>query len=173
MRLILIVALLATTFTRAGAVEAHFVGTSLTISDGKYRVVIPEQIDPYAFFKTIHATHRRGNVFYVLFGTSEMSRGWPPKNGYCGAGIESFIKWLKIQDGKIVEEKEGRYESCFQNRDGWSINWIDGKLVWISTGTREREVLGQRDYELVDFTWTFDPQNPEKGIEEHVERSKE
>lgn len=57
-----------------------------------------------------------------------------------------------------------------QTRDGCSIEWIDGKLAWSATGTREREVLGQRDYELVDFSWMFDPQHPEKGIIEHVEQ---
>ena len=153
--------------TACGAIaspSAQFDADELIVRDGNHTVRLPGVLDFNAFHKTIHAIQQRGRDFYVVYGTSELSRGWPPKGGYCGCGLESYIRWLHIKDGKIIEEHEGRYESCFKNRDGWAINWRDGKLVWSSGGIeREGDTLPAK-FVLFDYTWSYDPQHPERGI---------
>jgi len=146
--------------------SARFAAEDLVIRDGSNSVRLRDVLDPDAFYKTIHAIQRRGQDFYVVYGTSELSRGWPPKGGYCGCGLESYIRWLHIKGGKVIEEQEGRYESCFKDRYGLAIDWSDGKLVWRSGGgEREGESMPAK-FILYDYTWSYDPQHPETGITE-------
>jgi hypothetical protein len=145
---------------------ARFDSEDLVLGDGRASFRIGDVVDPHAVYKTIHAVQRRGRDFYVVYGTSELSSGWPPKGGHCGAGLESYIRWLHIKDGKIVEEQEGRYESCLKNRDGWTVDWHDGKLVWSTEGI-DREGGGSLGKLVsVAFTWSYDPIHPEAGIVE-------
>lgn len=146
------------------APSANFDSDDLIVRDGRRSSRINGVLDPHAFYGTIHAVHRRGQDFFVVYGTSEMSRGWPPKGGYCGCGLESYIRWLHIRDGKIMEQQEGRQESCYQNRDGWSIAWQQGKLIWNTEGfEREGDPINGKIVSIA-FTWTFDPVSPEAGI---------
>jgi|GEM_PF-2576963 len=162
-----IVAILGITVCGAiAAPSARFDAEDLVVRDCNHSIRLPDVLDTHAFHKIIHAIQQRGLDFYVVYGTSELSRGWPPKGGYCGCGLESYIRWLHIKDGKIIEEQEGRYESCIKNRDGWAINWRDGKLVWRSGGVeREGDSLPAK-FVLFDYTWSYDPQHPESGISE-------
>ncbi|MEY4244653.1 MAG: hypothetical protein RLZZ245_2238 [Verrucomicrobiota bacterium] len=150
--------------TACAAPSAKFDGTDLVIRDGATAMCIPEILDPHAFYGTVHAVQRRGADWFVVYGSSEMSRGWPPKSGYCGCGIESYIRWIHVRRGAIIRQQEGRQESCIQSRDGWAIEWLQGKLVWITEGP-EREgdpPTGERLW--FTFRWSFDPANPEIGI---------
>ncbi len=153
-----------------GQPKVQFVGTSIILTDQGRRTELREMIDSHSFHETLHAVHRRGNNYFIVYGSSEMSRGWPPKNGHCGAGIESFIRWLHIVDGKVVSSQEGLYESCFRNRDGWSIAWVNHKLTWSTGGLRQRE--GQQpSFEAIDLKWTYDPAHPELGLSESQQKS--
>ncbi|MBK1884240.1 hypothetical protein JIN85_17605 [Luteolibacter pohnpeiensis] len=155
--------------TAGGAIaspSARFDAADLIVRDGNHSIRLSDVLDTHPFYKTIHAIQRRGSDFYVVYGTSELSRGWPPKGGYCGCGLESYIRWLHINDGKIIEDQEGRYQSCVKNRDGWAINWKDGKLVWSSEGLEREGDSAPAKIAWVDFTWSYDPQHPERGISE-------
>lgn len=98
-----------------------------------------------------------------------MTRGWPPKGGNCGAGIESYIRWVSVENGKISKNSVGLYESCRQSRDGWRIVWKGGKLVWTTQGS---ERIGQGSGGMFAFQWVYDPSHPELGIEETRQPSK-
>ena len=74
------------------------------------------------------------------------------------------------KNSKIVKEQEGRFESCFKNRDGWDISWKDGKLIWISQGIEAQDDSYNPKLLWMDYTWIFDPDHPETGI---TERKKE
>jgi hypothetical protein len=164
MRILILIAL-----TACGAVaspSARFDGEDLVIQDRGRSIRLSDVIEPHAFHKTIHAIQRRGHDLYVVYGTSELSRGWPPKGGYCGCGLESYIRWLRIRDGKIAEEKEGRYESCYMNRNGWRIDWRDGKLIWSTEGLEREGDNSSGKLMSVAFTWSYDPTHPEAGISE-------
>lgn len=150
----------------AASPNAKFDGEDLAIRDGRYSCRIAELLDPNAFYKTIHAIQRRGQDFYVVYGTSEMSRGWPPRGGHCGCGLESYIRWLHIKDGKLIEKQEGRFESCFSNRDGWAIRWRQGTLIWSAEGIEREGDSSIGKIVSVAFTWCFDPAHPEAGIAE-------
>ena len=151
------------------ALSARFVGESLVISDDARRVRLPDLIEPYSEYHVVHAVLKRAGDYFVVVGISELSRGYPPKGGECGAGIESHIDWLRIHDGKIVERQSGLYESCFQNRFGYSIEWQNGVLHWSTEGQRRVEDSGHTTFIPMSYSWTFDPAHPDKGIEEHSE----
>lgn len=146
--------------------SARFDAEDLIVRDGSHEVRLRDVLDPHAFYKTLHAVQQRGQDFYVVYGTSEFSRGWPPRGGNCGCGLESYIRWLHIKGGKVIEEQEGRYESCFKNRDGGAIHWRDGKLVWSSGGVEREGDSVPVKFVSLNFTWSYDPQHPESGISE-------
>jgi hypothetical protein len=168
-RSIILVALSAMLSSTSIAQKAHFVGESLVIADGTRRIRLPNVIEPHPEYRVVHAVQKHANDYFVVFGVSEWSRGYPPKNGNCGAGIESHIDWLHIRDGKIVQRQSGLYESCMLNRDGYSIEWQRGTLRWTTKGLRlEGEGLPPT-FIWVNYSWTYDPAHPDKGIEEHSE----
>lgn len=164
MRILTLLALLVSCATAAPRVA--FDADDLVIGDGRHSLRLKGLLDQHAFYATIHAVQQRGPDLFVVYGTSEMSKGWPPRNGHCGCGIESYLRWLHIRQGRIVARQEGRQESCFMNRDGGSIAWHQGKLVWSTEGIeREGDPVTGRIVSVA-FTWTYDPEHPEKGIAE-------
>ena len=116
------------------AISARFVGRAVLVKDGPHRITLPEVAEDHAIYTVIHSISRRGADYHLVIGCSNLSRGWPPRGGYCGSGIESYVEWLHIHEGKIVEQREGLYESCFRNRDGYSIAWKNGVLRWSVSG---------------------------------------
>ena len=154
------------------AQKARFVGESLVISDGTQKIRLPDVIDPHTMYHVVHAVQKRADEYFVVIGVSELTRGYPPRGGECGAGIESHIDWLRIHEGKIVELQSGLYESCRQNRDGYSIKWQDGVLHWSTAGQRRVEEGGHTTFIPVSYSWTFDPAHADKGIAEHSENTK-
>lgn len=169
---LILVALTSMLCSVSQAQTAHFVGESLIVVDGTSRMRLPDIIEPYPEYRVIHAVQKRAGEYFVVIGVSELSRGYPPKGGNCGAGIESHIDWLHVHDGKIVQRQSGLYESCIQNRDGYSIDWQHGILRWSSEGQRRVEEGGRVTFIPVSYSWTFDPAHPDKGIEEHSEDSR-
>ena len=169
---LLLVALTAMVCSASIAQNAHFVGESLVITDGTQRVRLGVVTDQHPEYRVIHAIQKRGGEYFVVIGVSELSRGYPPKGGNCGAGIESHIDWLHVRDGKVIQRQSGLYESCFHNRDGYLIEWKLGILHWSAEGQRRVEEGGHVTFIPVNYSWTFDPAHPDKGIEEHSEDAK-
>ena len=162
-----ILSILGLAVSIAGAVpDARFDAEDLVIHDGKQMFRVPDILDSDAFYGTIHAVQRRGRDYFVVYGTSELSRGWPARDGNCGCGIESYIRWLHIRDGKTIAQQEGKQESCIANRDGWSIAWRQGRLVWSTEGMEHEGDRPTGRINLVSFTWSFDPACPASGIVE-------
>lgn len=149
----------------AHATSASFDGPDLVVKSGKTTFRLSGIADEYAFFTTVHAAARKGRDFYLVIGSSELTRGWPPKGGNCGGGIESFIRWLHVRDGKVIDTQEGLYESCRSNRDGWNLGWKDGRLMWSTRGLK-RSANVSTPSTAVFLNWSYDPQHPEKGIAE-------
>lgn len=148
----------------AGAVPyANFDADDLVIRDGKNSARIPDILAQHAYYGTIHAVQCRGDDFFVVYGTSEMGRAGPRReNGEFG--LESYIRWLHVRDGKIIEQQEGRKARSEMKRDRWSITWHHGKLVWITDGV-DVEVRQNMNYSIpMTFTWAYDPSKPESGI---------
>lgn len=150
------------------AQSAHFIGETLIIQDGARKIRLAEVIEPYPEYRVVHAVRKKAGEYFVVIGVSEWSRGYPPRDGFCGAGIESHIDWLRVSGGTIVERQSGLYESCFKNRDDWSIRWKDGVLHWRAQGFRHLDETGGSGAVTVHFSWKFDPAHPERGIEEHA-----
>jgi len=169
MRLVLPIMITCIVFGAATvhATSAFFYGPDLVVRSGKTTFRLSDIADEHAFFTIVHAAARKGRDFYLLIGSSELTRGWPPKSGYCGCGIESFIRWLHVRDGKVVDTQEGLYASCRANRDGWTIGWENGKLIWCASGWKRSENISKTDTAIF-LNWSFDPQHPDKGITEEV-----
>lgn len=151
----------------APALSASFEGPDLRVNRGQTRLRLPDVADPHAFFTIVHAVSRRGADLYLVIGSSELTRGWPPKGGNCGCGVESFIRWLHVRDGRVIGTQEGRYESCRLNRDAWGIAWQGGKLTWSSRGWKPSvDAVTEPAAHLL--RWTYDPRHPERGIVEET-----
>ncbi len=59
----------------------------------------------------------RGDRIYLLLGVAGFSR-WPTGSTMCGAGTEGDLIWLCLSpEGRALEVKSVRYESCFENID--------------------------------------------------------
>jgi hypothetical protein len=165
MKLVFCCLFLALSDSVLAAPEVTFVGASIILKDKGQRYELRDMIDSHSFHETLHAVCRRGSDYYIVYGSSEMSRGWPPRSGNCGAGIESFIRWLQVRKGQVIAQQEGLYVSCSSNRDGWQIAWKDHKLTWSAMGLKK--VAGDTvRLESVELNWTFDPAHPELGITE-------
>jgi len=165
MRTVAIIALLLSFAFSATALDAHFEGSALCIQDGKTHFAIADLIDEHAFYSTIHAIHRRGPDYFIVFGVSEFSRGWPPRGGHCGCDVESYIKWIHVKDQKIIEESEGRFESCFRNiYDSSPITWKNGQLIWSACISVANGYSSETGFTNFNYSWTYDPLKPEQGI---------
>lgn len=147
------------------ATSASFDGPDLVVSSGKATFRLSGIADEHAFFTTVHAATRKGRDYYFVVGSSEFTRGWPPRGGNCGCGTEAFIRWLHVRDGKVIETQEGLYESCRSNRGGWDLGWKDGRLIWSASAWRRSADTSTPSAEIF-LTWSYDPQHPERGIAE-------
>lgn len=128
--------------TITGAVAcAKFDANDLVIRDGKNSARLREILARHAYYGTIHAVQRSGKDLFVVYGTSEMNRV-----------RESYIRWLHVRDGKIIEQQEGRQESM--NSDGWTIAWHHGKLIWSTNGFVGEERQNMIHSIPMAFTWT-------------------
>ena len=168
MRLSLFVAVaMILSAARLSALTAIRDGADLVIQSGVKSVRIENQFDEYAFFVTIHAATQKNGKYYVVYGSSVLSRGFPAKSGYCGAGIETCIQWIEISEtGSVLNTQRGLYESCVDNRHGGLEGWMNGKLHWIATDLMEgkRHADGSAIWRNISFT--YDPSNPQIGITE-------
>lgn len=143
---------------------ATFHETSIILRDGGAEYSLPDLVDPHPFHVTLHAVAKRGPDYFIVYGSSEMSRGWAPRNGLCGRGVESFIRWLRIRDGKVVERQEGLYLSCWKGREDSTIAWKDGKLIWETDGWKDVPTEPRSRAVSIRLKWVFDPEHPELGI---------
>ena len=153
----------------ASALDVRISGDSLVVFDGRTRFSIPDVVDYRPIATCVHAYQKHGDEFYVVLGVREWSRGYPPRSGLGGAGVESKVAWLHIRDQKIVNRDEGVYESFWDVRSGVHPKWRDGKLHWGVAYLRPR-IRGS----VADFAeriyWTYNPAEPERGIQEKKER---
>ncbi len=168
----IVIALSAMLCSDGIAQTAHFAGESLVIMNAAHRILLPAVIESHSEYGVIHAVQKRAGDYFVVIGVSEWSRGYPPRGGNCGAGIESHIDWLHVHDGKVVRRQTGLYVSCIQNRDGYSIEWRHGVLHWSTEGQRRGGDDGRTTFIRVNYSWSFDPAHPENGIDEHAEDAK-
>ena len=155
------------------AITATRDGTTLVIRDGGNATRVQDHFDEHAFFVTIHAAAERGGKFYIVYGTSVFTRGFPPRSGHCGSGIETYIGWIEVsKEGEVLDAQRGLYESCSTNRHGGLIGWEGGKLRWLTTDLIEdkRHPDGSAVWQNISFT--YDPAQPEAGISEKAEVEK-
>ena len=149
------------------AQTAKFIGESLVITDGLRRVQLADVIEPHPIARCVHAVQKRHGEYFVLISAREWSRGYPPRGGRCGCGVESYIEWLHIRDGKIAERTKGLFESCFDNRDGKVTGWRGTILTAETTDLVEnRDGPANAPARWRDIIFTFDAEHPEEGIRE-------
>lgn len=154
----------------AEAQTGRFVGKNLVIKDGNTSIKIPivsdSVVPPEAPY--VHAVLKRHGEYFVVITTHEWSHGAPADHGECGAGVESYVKWLHIVDGKVTQNTSGCYESCLENRDGEVTGWRGSLFIITTEGYLENDTNTLRT-----ITFTFDAHHPEQGVkEDHGERSR-
>lgn len=144
--------------------SATFVHGSIHVADGPRSFVLRDFIDHYSFHETLHAIQRRGDDYFIVYGSGEWSRGASQERGNCGSGVEFYIRWLHVRAGKVIEQQEGLYLSCWKGRDASEIAWREHRLQWSCQGPGRSE-----GSVATNIRWSYDPMAPEKGIAETQE----
>ena len=109
----------------------------------------------------------RQSEYFILISARTWSRGYPPRNGYCGRGVESYIEWIHVRDGKIAERTKGLFESCFDSRYGGITGWRGTILTAKTTDIVEkRDGPADVPARVRDITFTFDAAHPDEGIKQ-------
>lgn len=163
-------------FSAHAAPRASFHEGALVLRDnGRVIFQSDEEVGEHALYITVHSVRRnKAGDYFIVYGACEWSRGWPPRDGNCGGGTESYIRWLHVtKDGELLEQQEGRQESCFTGITEKSIRWEkNGKLVWEGEGFErvDKEGVTKPEFLPTLYRWSYDPRQPEKGIEETSER---
>ncbi len=173
MKIAFTIAIFIALLSPATAIEVQFDGTAAEITDSVHNFRVSHLLQDDAFYGVVHAIQKRGDFYYLVFSTSWPSRGASATGGMCGAGIESAIKWVQIKNKKIIKEQEGRYESCFKHRDGWTINWHDNELIWTSEAFEYKDDSRDSPIIKMNYTWTFDTQDPAAGIREKKQEAEQ
>ena len=156
---------------KATGQTAHFSGDCLVISDAKQRFKLPgvgydaNEDDPPTPPK-VHAIKKLHGEYFVVISTSSWSRGGRMSHGAGATGIESYIEWLHIADGKIKDRKGFLYESWRHNRSGNGFRW-QGSILSIQTDAEIPERIAAKEEDSWEtITFTFDAFHPEDGIKE-------
>ena len=149
------------------AQTARFMGESLVIADGQRRIRLVDVIEPHPIARCVHAVQKRHGEYFVLISASEWSRGYPPRGGNCGCGVEAYIEWLHVRDGRITERTKGLFESCFDNRGGSVTGWR-GTILTAETVDLVENRNGPANTPAVwrTITFTFDSAHPNEGIKQ-------
>lgn len=165
MKSALLMLTLAVAALTANAQTARFAGGTLVIRDGKKRVRIADVSDspsetPLA--PKVHFTKKLNGEYFVIVTTSEYTHGYPPRGGSCGGGTEAYISWLRIVDGKIIDDTRQRYASCAENRVGKIHGW-HGSIFTVS-GSDNMDGAAPDAVPRPAITFTFDARHPERGV---------
>jgi len=150
--------------------SARFVSDgTLVISDGAYRIRIPdisEQFDHVPTAPCVHAVQKRHKEYFVLVTTSHWTRGYPPKSGGGGCGEEGYVKWLHIVGGKVSESSERRFRSWRDNREGGIIGW-HGSIFTVATDDLLEDKIAAKEKDIwQSITYAYDCRHPDMGIKE-------
>lgn len=153
----------------ASGQSARFVDRILTIKDGAKRINLGKiggSPDEAPQKPCVHAVLKRHDEYFVVVTVSEWSRGYPSSHGMCGAGVESYLKWLHVAAGQVAETKQYRYASCVDNREGAVKGWQGPIFTVITTDELEDKVQANEKAIWQDILFTFDAHHPETGIKE-------
>lgn len=154
--------LLSATLSRGWAIAAHFEGSQVVVQEGAATVRVEAKAETERNYITVHAVTRKGPDYYVLYGISFYSRGYL-QPGHCGSGLETSVRWLHLRGGAVVEQREGRQQSCLQNRVPEGLAWSGQVLEWSAWGKDETP---DGETSQVRYRWSFNLREPEKGIVE-------
>src|SRR5262245_14634952 len=113
--LIVLLLLLMSSVRPVWALSARFSGRTLQVDDGTHQITVKDVISARADGGVIHAIQKRGADYYVVFQTAWDSRPERPM-GYCGAGVEIAVRWIRIHNAQVAEQQEALYFSCLENR---------------------------------------------------------
>lgn len=136
----------------AAGQSARFVGTSLLLSDGPVRIEVPRITSSMPIERHVHSVQkRRGEYFIVVSIRATSDR---PPDGYCGAGTETNVQWLRLREGKVVDWKKILIDSCLFDRDGRVTGWRGTLFTFWTRGPEE------------DTThYVFDAAHPMNGLQ--------
>lgn len=157
--------LLALTLVVLPCSGAHAAGLSIAVAGDTARLSFSEyqgltiDLKPYAGAAVITrasilSAQDRGSLVYVLLSVSGPTR----KNGgsgFCGAGEESDLVWLKLSGPQIIDARTVLYESC-----AFSIEALN-----LPTAVKGAWLLEYDAYsEMRPFVLKYDDRVPEAGV---------
>lgn len=143
--------------------RATSTGLAVLAGGRRYAVSLDGRVGTWRIDSVVTlAVATRSDTFYVLADVSGRSSGRPGGGGYCGAGTEGDLVWLKLARGRTREVRTAPYQSCLsslnsENEEPYERN---ADSIWFE-GTR---LLGHRAVRI-----RYLATEPARGLESLVD----
>lgn len=104
------------------AVQAK--GDQLVLGKGgtEHRYTLPGSLEVDMVSATVLDVQTKAGITFILLDVSGPSRRGKP-DGFCGAGSESALVWLKLRSWKLYEVRPVTYASCLYSIEPVSRGW--------------------------------------------------
>lgn len=100
--------------------------------------------------------------YFFLIEVQKWSRGISTPKGYCGCGVEVFLKWIHVNNSQLIKEEDYLIQSCFYNIHRGFEFFTDS--VFGISAKRVANVRDKRGGVWRSMIYTYDMKNPTKGI---------
>ena len=78
-------------------------------------LVLPQSVGVHMSDAVLLAWRKSADEHFLLLFVTGPSRRTPDGMGYCGAGVESAVVWVRLQKWSISDLKSRCVESCFHS----------------------------------------------------------
>lgn len=122
--------------SRLASHRATSTGLAVLAGGRRYAVSLDGRVGSWRIDSVVTlAAAARSDTFYVLADVSGRSSAGPDGGGYCGAGREGDLVWLKLARGRTKEVRTAPYQSCLsslnsENEEPYARNadsiWFEG-----------------------------------------------
>ena len=135
-------------------------GKSVVVIKGseRFEYSLDDELNSYELDSVKLLSAKESNGFiYLLLEANGPSRGRSAMSGYCGAGFESDLVWLKLNARwDMVDSSSFLQGSCLQSVDG------DKPAKW-NGSVYHFEVINRHEATWYSVTYSF--REPEKGLQ--------
>lgn len=114
----------------AQSLSAKGQGNQLILTQGStpHTYTLPGSLEVDMDLAKVLDMQNKAGVTYILLDVSGPSQRGNP-TGFCGAGTESALVWLKLRDWKLYEVRPVTYASCLYNIELTSKTWEKNVLT--------------------------------------------
>jgi hypothetical protein len=139
------------------SVSGH--GSTITVVEAgkRHRIPLPDAVRVDMDDAVLLARQSANGFQYLVFFVTGPSRRGGNGMGHCGAGIESSIVWLQLQDWRVTDSKHRQVESCWRDITLLQpAHWKDGICIVTFWDFRDNNQ---------EFTLRYNPKKPAEGFQ--------